>query len=114
MRERDHANRVLALPNQTPRLVERLGLTRADVDRSAWAFDADGRVYSGAAAINRVLAELPGWRWLSLIYRIRPLNHLQELVYAWIAPRRGRLGAIVGVATPTCERPGVACTPTGE
>ena len=112
MQARDPANRVLALPNQTPELCARLGLTRADVDRAAWALDAVGGRYAGAAAINRVLAELPRWRWLALPGRLPPLLWLEERGYDWFAANRhyfARFGS-----APACGRPGVHCTPLGE
>jgi predicted DCC family thiol-disulfide oxidoreductase YuxK len=99
----------LALPSQTPGLLAEYGLTRADADQAAWAIDAAGRRYAGAAAINRVLAELPRWRSLALLYRVPPLAWIEDRVYAWIAVNRHRfrhLGAV-----PECSRPGVPCTP---
>ena len=112
MRARAPANRVLALPNQTPGLIERLGLTRAEVNRAAWAFDADGRRWVGAAAINRVLAELPGWRGIVGVFRFPPLYWLEDRGYYWFAAHRHRFARFGTV--PECSRPGVPCTPLGE
>jgi len=100
---------VLALPNQTPQLIERYGLTRADVDREVWAIDAEGHKFAGAAAFNRVLQELGGtWAALGTIYRFAPARWLEDLVYRWIATHRPLLSRWWGT-TPECEREGVEC-----
>ena len=112
MRARDPANRVLALPSQTPGLIERIGLSRADADRVAWAVDSSGRLYAAGAAINRVLVELPGWRWLALVAWLPPLFPLTQRGYYWFAAHRHHFGRF-GVA-PACSHPGARCTPAGE
>lgn len=108
VRRRDPAGRVPALPNQLPGLVEACGLTRADVDRAAWAIDLRGNRWAAAAAVNRVLTELGGgWALLALSYRLAPVAWLEEKVYAWVARNRGRFSRL-GIA-PECEEPGVDC-----
>lgn len=108
LRARDAAGRVLALPNQTPALIERAGLTRAQVDRAVWVIDRDGRRYAAARATNLVLAQLGGgWRWLARLYHLPPLGWAEELGYRWFARHRAHF-ARWGV-TPACERPGVEC-----
>ena len=97
MRVRDKAGRVLALPNQTPHLIEQHGLTRAQVDRDAWAIDAQGRKFAGAAAINRVWRELGGvWLWLATLYRFAPIRWLEGRVYRWAAAHRSGLSHLWG------------------
>ena len=92
MQERDPAGRVLALPNQTPGLIEEHGLTRADVDGAAWTVDGAGSKLAGAAAANRVWRELPPpWPWLSALYRIPPVAWLEEVVYGLVARNRSHL-----------------------
>src|SRR5689334_14887437 len=106
---RDKASRVLALPNQTPQLIEQYGLTRADADREVWAVDAAGRKFAGAAAFNRVLRELGGgWAALGTLYRFAPLRWLEDLVYRWIATHRSLLSRLWST-TPECEQEGVEC-----
>jgi predicted DCC family thiol-disulfide oxidoreductase YuxK len=103
---------VLALPNQTPELIAGLGLTRTDVDRAVWAIDRRGRRYCAAAAVNRVLAELPRWRLVAQLASIPPLLWLQDRGYYWFAAHRhhfARFGTI-----PECSSPGVPCTPLSE
>lgn len=91
LRARDHANRVLALPNQTENLIEQYGLTRAEVDRTAWAIDSAGRRYAGAAAVNRVWRELGGfWNLLSALYELPIFKELEDWGYEWIAKNRWR------------------------
>ena len=104
VRARDAGSRVLALPNQTAGLPLAAGLTEADVDREAWAIARDGRVYAGAAAINRTLHELGGgWRLVARLYALPGLRWAEDLGYRWFARHRGRF-ARWGV-TPECERP---------
>lgn len=88
---RDRAGRVLAIANQAPGVLERYGLTWAEVERAAWTIDADGRKREGAAAVNRVLEELGGgWRLLAALYRARPIAAVEEAAYRWFAQNRGR------------------------
>jgi predicted DCC family thiol-disulfide oxidoreductase YuxK len=108
VRAHDAAGRVLARPSQTPGLIQRHGLTRAAVERDAWAVDAGGRTFSGAAAINRVLEELGGpWACLAAVYRLPLPGWVEDRAYRWIADHR-HLFRRWGV-TPECEQPGVEC-----
>jgi len=107
VRARDEAGRVLALPNQTPGLIERYGLSRAAVDQEVWTIDAGGGKLGGTAAVNRVLAELGGvWPWLSRALWLAPLFWLEDRVYRWVAAHRHRL-ARWGIA-PECGE-GIDC-----
>jgi predicted DCC family thiol-disulfide oxidoreductase YuxK len=85
----DARGRISVLPNQEVGLVERLGLTRAEVDRAAWAVEPGGSRFEGAAAINRVLRELgDGWRGLGSVYAIPPVRWLEDRYYSRVARRR--------------------------
>ena len=80
-----------ALPNQTPGLIERFGLTREQVDRAVWTVSGAERL-SGAAAVNRALAELGGgWRHLAAIYRIPGLRQAEDHLYRAAAANRSKL-----------------------
>ncbi len=108
LRVRDKASRVLALPNQTPGLIERYALTREAVDYEVWAVDTCGCKYAGAAAINRVLRELGGrWVWFELLYQCPPFRWLEEHVYRIFARYR-YLFAPFGTI-PECEQPHIEC-----
>ncbi|TMC82741.1 MAG: DUF393 domain-containing protein [Chloroflexi bacterium] len=108
IRRRDPAGRVQVIANQKPGALERYGLTREEADRAAWSVDPDGSRREGAAALNRVLAELgTGWAAFAAPYRLRPVAALEELLYRWFASRRSgfrRLGV-----TPECDEPGSDC-----
>ena len=102
-----------ALPSQTRGLIEKAGLTRAEVDRAAWAIDRAGRRYTGAAAVNRTLAELGGWRHLARLYRLPVIRQLEDLGYRVFAANRGRFAR--WGAVPGCQRSGADClTARGE
>jgi len=107
-RRRDRTGRILVQPNQLRGVLAANGLTRAEVDRSAWAIEPGGRRLAGAAALNRVLEELGGgWRLLAMPYRLPLLAAAEEAAYRWLSANRERL-AWLGV-TPECERPDAAC-----
>lgn len=61
---------------------------------SAHAVEPDGRVWSGGAAMTRIVAVLPGGRPFGWIGRRWP--GMAETVYRSIADRRDRLGAWLG------------------
>jgi predicted DCC family thiol-disulfide oxidoreductase YuxK len=70
-------------------LIERLGLTRDEVGRAAWAVEAGGRRFEGAAAVNRVLRELGGgWALLGALYFIPPIRWVEGAYYRRVARRR--------------------------
>ena len=99
---------MLTIANQKPGALERYGITREQADRAAWTIDADGARLEGAAAINRVLAELGGpWAVPAAVYRLRPAAALEEALYRWFAPRRSRFHRL-GVR-PECDEPGAGC-----
>jgi predicted DCC family thiol-disulfide oxidoreductase YuxK len=109
---RDEAHRIAILPNQQLDLAERTGLTREQLDGSAWAIDRAGRRFEGAAAINRTWHELGGpWRRLAALYRLPMLGAIENAAYHWFSANRARFG-LLGSA-PGCGRPGVACLPPG-
>ena len=86
---RDQEHRVVVRPNQESGLIERLGLTRSEVGRAAWAVEPGGRKFEGAAAINRVLGELGnGWAVLGWFYRVPPAQWLEDAYYRRVARRR--------------------------
>ena len=89
VQRRDRAGRIDARSNQEEGLPERLGLSREEVDRAAWAVEATGRKFEGAAAINRVLHELGGvWAALGSPYVIPPVRRLEDVYYKRVARRR--------------------------
>lgn len=83
---------MLALPSQTPNLIEQHGISRAEADCVVWVVDRDRRKWSGAAAINRIWEELGGgWAWLARLYRFAPARRLEDWLYRWIAAHRAAL-----------------------
>jgi predicted DCC family thiol-disulfide oxidoreductase YuxK len=96
VRRRDKAGRVLVLPNQTPGLISRYGLTRAQVDREVWAVTPDGTRWAGAAAANRILKELDGgWVWLAAFYQLAPFRWIENRAYRWVAEHRTWLSRLL-------------------
>jgi predicted DCC family thiol-disulfide oxidoreductase YuxK len=100
---------VLAIANQKPGVLERYGITREEADRAAWTIEPGGRRLEGAAALNRVLAELGGpWSAPAGLYRAPGIGAMQEALYRWFAPRRSKFHRF-GV-TPECDEPDASCT----
>lgn len=111
MRAHDADRRVLVIPNHKPGVRETLRLSKADVDRAVWVITSEGERLEGAAAINRMLQELPRWRWFARLYAVPLFRVLEDVMYRWVAAHRRWL-SFWGV-TPECARPGVECVPEG-
>ena len=53
------------------------------------AEEAEGRVFEGAAAVNRVLRELGGpWSAIGALYLVGPIGWLEDRYYARVSHRR--------------------------
>lgn len=50
--------------------------------------DANGQLFSGAAAFSRLWRQLPGWRWLGWLSAVPPVSWLAELAYRLFLPVR--------------------------
>jgi predicted DCC family thiol-disulfide oxidoreductase YuxK len=86
---RDRGRRVSVRANQEAGLIESLGLTREEVGRAAWAVEAGGSKFEGAAAINRVLRERGGaWAWLGSLYLVAPFKWVEDSYYSRVARKR--------------------------
>jgi predicted DCC family thiol-disulfide oxidoreductase YuxK len=108
VRRRDRAGRVRAIANQRRGALELFGVTRKEADRAAWTIDGAGRRLEGAAAINRVLAEVGGlWSLVARLYGVRLIAASEEVFYRWFAKRRSSFHRF-GVK-PECDEPGTAC-----
>lgn len=96
-RRRDRDGRVAfvdIVADPTP--LAAIGLTPDAALAAMHARRADGGVVRGAAAFVALWEQLPGWRLLARIVRATPgLLPLAERVYAWVAPRRSRVAAVL-------------------
>ena len=91
---------VVAEPFQTHDLAAR-GLNSTDCAATLHVL-ADAKVYTGAAAIARVLrASRTPWPVLGVLLRVPGLSQLAELLYRIVARNRHRLPG----ATASCEMP---------
>jgi predicted DCC family thiol-disulfide oxidoreductase YuxK len=80
------------------------GVSAAAARQSAWAVDAHGRRFDGAAAINRTLLECAGaWPTIAALYRRPVVRFAQDRGYRWVARHRARLSALLG--RPACRLP---------
>ena len=70
-------------------------VARGDLEGSMWVRDADGRLLSGFAAWQRIMAELPGWRWLAGLSVLPPVSWVGPSLYRLVARNRYRLPAAI-------------------
>ncbi|MCW5853106.1 MAG: DUF393 domain-containing protein [Anaerolineae bacterium] len=100
MQRLDSRHRLWLAPFQEPGAPARLGLTFAEAEQAAWAMDAYGLRFRGAAAIFAALAVALGWPWLLRLYELPLLRALADHAYAWVAAHRSRFPGL----TPYCQR----------
>src|SRR5690606_21577258 len=74
------------------------GLSYEDCTHSVQLIEPDGKVRSGAFAVNRFLLEIPRWRWTVIsLYVLFPLIPLEMLGYWIVARNRHRISAALGM-----------------
>jgi predicted DCC family thiol-disulfide oxidoreductase YuxK len=96
----DRYGHVAIVPFQKPNAPERVGLTREQCEKAAWAVEPDGTRYRGAAAIYAALAWALGCPWLLHVYRLPLIRSLVDVLYFCIAATRKWLPGVV----PYCEQ----------
>lgn len=81
------------VPSQDPGVEDRFAWIPPEAfDASVQLVAADGRTWSGAAALERLLHVLPRGRWLRWIFRVPFARPLAERVYRSFAGNRHRMG----------------------
>lgn len=80
-----------------------LPVSPAAAEASMWVRGADDSLAGGFAGWRRILAELPGWRWLARVSGVPPLRWLGPPAYRVIARAR-RLLPGYGLDTRNAER----------
>ncbi len=83
----DPASLILCLPLQTPGLLERFSINRAEAVRQIQVISRAGEVQAGADGALWVIAQLPGYGWLALFNWLTPFRIIARLVYRQIATR---------------------------
>jgi predicted DCC family thiol-disulfide oxidoreductase YuxK len=78
-----------------------LPVSRAAAEASMWVRGDDGALAAGFAGWRRILAELPGWRWLARVSGAPPLRWLGPPVYRLVARARTLLPGYGHPASPT-------------
>lgn len=66
----------------------KLPLTHEEHQRSMWVRDGDGVLLDGFAAWQRIMAEIPGWRWLARLSSVPPFALIGPPLYRLIAANR--------------------------
>ncbi|GAA1870630.1 hypothetical protein GCM10009836_59100 [Pseudonocardia ailaonensis] len=98
----DRGARITSLPLQAPGVPERVGATR-EACKATLHFAAEGRVLTGAAAVNAALAVALRHPLPERLYA--RTTALQDRVYTWVARNRGRLPG----TSPWCTRHPSVC-----
>ena len=67
---------------------DRLPVDRQAHEASMWVRDGNGRMLEGFDAWRRIMAELPGWRWLAALSGLPPFRWLGPGLYRLVARSR--------------------------
>ena len=62
-----------------------LPLDRNTHEESMWVRDGNGTLLEGFAAWRRIMAELPGWRWLATLSGLPPARWIGPTIYRLVA-----------------------------
>ena len=68
-----------------------LPMERRAHEESMWVRDSDGRTIEGFQAWRRIMAEIPGWRWLAALSGLPPARWVGPALYRFIARSRFEL-----------------------
>jgi predicted DCC family thiol-disulfide oxidoreductase YuxK len=92
LRAIDTANRLELLPNRDPGVAERFPHLRPEaLSRSLHLVGPEADVWEGAEALERIAALMPGFSWVSWIFRIPFVRPMARVLYAGVARSRYRL-----------------------
>lgn len=75
-------------------------ITRQACMEAIYLVTPEGEVLAGARALGRLLALVPGWRWLGWFVSLPGVSRLAPYGYRWVAKRRYRLSAFLGAGCP--------------
>ncbi len=65
-----------------------LPMTKDEHQASMWVRDRDGALLDGFAAWRRIMAEIPGWKWLARLASLPPFSLMGPPLYRLIAANR--------------------------
>ena len=66
----------------------KLPLTPENHQVSMWVRNRDGVLLDGFAAWRRIMAEIPGWRWLARLTSLPPFSLIGPPLYRLVAANR--------------------------
>jgi predicted DCC family thiol-disulfide oxidoreductase YuxK len=69
---------------------DQLPVNRDALENSMWVRSSDGTVLEGFHAWRRIMAALPGWRWIAAISGLPPIRWVGPHVYRFVARHRHR------------------------
>ena len=101
----DRNRRVTAVPFQKTGVPASVGLTVDECEASARAIASDGSRYSGAEAVNAVVAAVLGTAVPLFVYSLPGIRQLQDFFYSVVASNRSRLPG----DRPYCAQHPVEC-----
>lgn len=93
LRRWDRRGRFETVPYQDPAVPARFpSIPAADLAAALQLVAPDGRRLAGAAAIDRILVELPGGWLFGWTFRVPLVGRLLDRGYRWFARNRGSFG----------------------
>lgn len=90
LKARKGAERLNAVPLQTPGVLDDFGIAEADALSALHVIDRRGRISVGAEGVFNALAVLPRWRWVGAAAVIPGILPIASRVYTEVAARRSR------------------------
>lgn len=95
LRRIDRHGRITLLPLQSAGAPELAGTSIERLRETVHWLDADGRVRTGAEAVNAALSTAIGSTLPLALYRLPGMSGPQESCYRWVAEHRGLLGSLI-------------------
>ncbi len=106
-RKQDRTGRLKFTDVSAPDAILPEGLEKGAAMKRFHVFSASGEKLSGAAAFIELWAQLPGWRYVAAIARLRPLPWILEFLYQCFLPLRPLIvRAFTRRAKCSSEQPG--------
>lgn len=94
---RDRDGRLVARPFQARGTLEGTGVSRSEAERAVFLVAPDGRRWSGAAAVARILGLLPGWGWAGRLLELPGMRWIAARGYRWVADHRSLVSRMTGI-----------------
>jgi predicted DCC family thiol-disulfide oxidoreductase YuxK len=93
MRDSDGQQRLEFIPRQSPESEQRFPQIKdIDLDEGILFVEPGGKVHVAADAMYEIGKRLPGWRFITWLYRIPGIKQATKVAYSTVAANRKHLG----------------------